>query len=300
MKTRASLGFTLVELLVVIAIIGILVALLLPAVQAAREAGRRTQCNNNAKQVCLASHNVHDTFKKLPPMCANSAVDAMGPEARPYNGPNSLGKTLFHFLLPYIEQRTVYDKLDPTAYTGAQYFVILPPLLCPSDPSHDAGMCRTTYGGANGWAVSCYGGNYRVFTNADTASSSTANSLATITDGTSNTVFFAEMYGTCGWTNDPAFCYGSLWADANSVWRSSVCANGSGKYGQPTSPCPVPQATPKWMTNCDPARAQSGHPGGLNVALGDGSVRFVSVQVNATTWANATNPKDGNTIGSDF
>jgi prepilin-type N-terminal cleavage/methylation domain-containing protein len=89
-------GFTLVELLVVIAIIGILVALLLPAIQAAREAARRTQCTNNLKQLALAAHNFHDTYGGLPPIVSHSE-----------------GPTFFQHILPYIEQQALYDL-----YTG--------------------------------------------------------------------------------------------------------------------------------------------------------------------------------------
>ncbi len=92
-------GFTLVELLVVIAIIGVLVALLLPAVQAAREAGRRSQCSNNLRQLGLAAHNFHDTYKKLPSSNRASTTSTV----------RSSG---FTFLLPFIEQKNIYDQYD--------------------------------------------------------------------------------------------------------------------------------------------------------------------------------------------
>jgi prepilin-type N-terminal cleavage/methylation domain-containing protein len=99
---RARLAFTLVELLVVIAIIGVLVALLLPAVQAARESARRMQCGNNLKQMGVAIHNFHDTMLKLPPVHLG--------------GPGSIYKsgTGFIVLLPYLEQQNLYEKFDTT------------------------------------------------------------------------------------------------------------------------------------------------------------------------------------------
>jgi prepilin-type N-terminal cleavage/methylation domain-containing protein len=102
---RRNHGFTLVELLVVIAIIGILVALLLPAVQAAREAARRTQCTNNIKQVALAAHNFHDTHNRLPP----GSVGTMQAGQRPDLVSQNIGVLVF--LLPYLEQPMLYDGI---------------------------------------------------------------------------------------------------------------------------------------------------------------------------------------------
>ena len=99
LSDRARLGFTLIELLVVIAVIGILVALLMPAVQAAREAARRTQCTNNAKQITLALHSFHDARRRFPPQ--------FGWIGTPQNG--SLGTTFFH-ILPYIELGNLYEQ----------------------------------------------------------------------------------------------------------------------------------------------------------------------------------------------
>src|SRR5436190_18996646 len=95
---RRAAAFTLVELLVVIAIIGVLVALLLPAVQAAREAARRTTCSNKIRQLALATHTINDTFRALPPLAGNF------PTRSTDRG------SIFYFLLPYIEQKNFYDQ----------------------------------------------------------------------------------------------------------------------------------------------------------------------------------------------
>ena len=108
--TRRVQGFTLVELLVVIAIIGILVALLLPAVQAAREAARRTECNNNLKQFGIALHNYHDTYKVFPPALLNSGRWS-GARGYPNTG-GTLNTTGWAMLLPFIEEQSLYDQYD--------------------------------------------------------------------------------------------------------------------------------------------------------------------------------------------
>ncbi len=107
-KRTFERGFTLVELLVVIAIIGILVALLLPAIQAAREAARRTQCNNNLKNIGLALQNYHDTFKVFPQGVTNFRTPA----------PILVGPSWWYGILPFIEQRNMYDKIQATHRSG--------------------------------------------------------------------------------------------------------------------------------------------------------------------------------------
>lgn len=126
-RRRSRFGFTLVELLVVIAIIGILIALLLPAVQAAREAARRAQCTNNLKQIGLALHNYHDVFKLFPPgnvsplTVSSGGCFSAGSSTTPHPGPSWSVS-----ILPFIEQRSVYDQLDirgpgrfPSSYNDA-------------------------------------------------------------------------------------------------------------------------------------------------------------------------------------
>src|SRR5688572_12222721 len=111
-------GFTLVELLVVIAIIGILVALLLPAVQAAREAARRISCSNNLKQVALACHNFHDVYDRLPPGGANDQPP-FGTQ-NTINGNAQWGSSWKVYILPYLEQSAIYDRWQFQSQSGYQ------------------------------------------------------------------------------------------------------------------------------------------------------------------------------------
>ena len=155
---RVPNGFTLVELLVVIAIIGVLVALLLPAVQAAREAARRTTCSNKLRQLVLATHNINDTQRALPPLAGSF----------PTNGTDK--GTVFYFLLPYIEQKNFYDTTaDATGRHVASnivqgsspqvraYGVFVPSFVCPSDVSNLTRQVRNP-GTLNAWATASYAG----------------------------------------------------------------------------------------------------------------------------------------------
>jgi prepilin-type N-terminal cleavage/methylation domain-containing protein/prepilin-type processing-associated H-X9-DG protein len=142
-------GFTLVELLVVIAIIGILVALLLPAVQAAREAARRMSCSNNVKQLALALHNYHDSNKKFPGCYVGRLADGT---TAPYTNLNT-GRSWMAAILPFIEQNAIFQRIDDKLPVGtgavgtATYNVnteisrtVIPGFLCPSDGDNGAGL----------------------------------------------------------------------------------------------------------------------------------------------------------------
>ena len=303
-KSGRRSGFTLIELLVVIAIIAILIALLVPAVQKVREAAARSQCSNNLKQVMLAAHNCHDVNKAFPPAFAPSATSNItAPAAPAYR--NKIGFTMYHWLLPYIEQAAIWQNSPGNAGYNWPYYAVIPILVCPSDPSHASGLCRTTYGGANSWAGSSYGVNHLVFGDpVQRHSRGAATMPASFPDGTSNTMAFAEVYITCGFSTPTnlGLMYGSLWSDSNSIWRPYVCTNQSTKDGTLANyPRCLPfQVQPVWTNTCDPARAQSGHPTGMNIALADASVRFVAGSISPVTWGSACDPRDGVPLGNDW
>jgi prepilin-type N-terminal cleavage/methylation domain-containing protein len=138
----ARAGFTLVELLVVIAIIGVLVALLLPAVQAAREAARRSSCSNKLRQLAIGLHNHHDTYDKFPPGAQNQVIPFPLPTPPPTTQTFIRGTTWIVFTLPFIEQKPLYDRYrfdlgDNSAVNmgpGGPGTTVVPTLYCPSGP----------------------------------------------------------------------------------------------------------------------------------------------------------------------
>jgi prepilin-type N-terminal cleavage/methylation domain-containing protein len=214
---RQSRGFTLIELLVVIAIIGVLIGLLLPAVQKVREAALRTQCTNNVKQFSLATHNYTDTYGKVPQLWFQTTVS-----------PRETG-TLFFYLLPFIEQGNIFDLAGAgqlgTSVKRASNIVndkIINTYICPADPTNpsnidDAGESYVpNYGGTLvtnpitgqlATTACSYAGNILVFDPnplSDVVASSTApsgppklNLTTAMPDGLSNTVMYAHRYKVC-------------------------------------------------------------------------------------------------------
>jgi prepilin-type N-terminal cleavage/methylation domain-containing protein len=313
-RSTRRIAFTLIELLVVIAIIAILIALLVSAVQRVREAAARTQCSNSLKNIALATHNMHDQYRVLPPLAVNDKFNPGGLQSTsrlrvrgPYQ--NAMGPTVFFWMLPFVEQDPLFRAANRDVNTVVNgtpvYGTPIPIYLCPSDPAGGNGMSPTTNDGAGDWAATNYVANYLVFGDPATGSMEGSpripNSFA---DGTSNVICFAERYRACGTGGDlnGSGTLGALWADSNTYWRPTFCVNtqvqipGSAGY----SPCAMFQQQPAFLTNCDTTRAQTPHSGGMVVALGDGSVRIVNAGISQPTWERACDPRDGQPLGSDW
>ncbi len=296
-------GFTLVELLVVIAIIGILIGLLLPAVQAAREAARRMQCTNNMKQLALAAHNYHDINNNLP----NDGYFIVG-KTNKQHWLGVLAKSC-----PYLEQTAVYELLDwnrnyndaNTNAKAAEHRVDA--FLCPS-----CSTVNSVGGGETTWFTSHYYGNagptdqkpdsttdvYPLLTTRSTSGGISAAGLLTVgyhrnfsfaTDGTSNTVLYFES----SWNNYQGY---------RGWQRGAYIMNAGSDYQSPNNGywniCSIKSTAARFYINAGiqaEARGDtsttsgtgrfspfkvvgiwtSHHPGGLNVSMADGSVRFV-------------------------
>jgi prepilin-type N-terminal cleavage/methylation domain-containing protein len=312
-------GFTLIELLVVIAIIAILIGLLLPAVQKVREAAARTQCQNNLKQMSLAVHDFHDTYKRYPPLLGRKGIEGTCPSTPDTSNGPPWGN-VHYFILPFIEQDNFYKATyDPNVDVGNHSCPGYRPwisrwhpiktYICPSDPSIPSdGIGINVYVvWSDNPSLTTYAANAQVFGTVDAngnliTTEGSARMPASFPDGTSNTIMFAERYGTCGYymnnTSYPAGSGGTVWN-----WWGYL---GSGDSAQPafalfaTGPQNFQVQPLPYQTKCNPFLASTPHTGAMQVALCDASVRGVSSSVSATTFWYACTPAGGETLGSDW
>jgi len=298
MKThRPSRGFTLVELLVVIAIIGILIALLLPAVQAAREAARRSQCTNNLKQMGLALHNYHGVHKAFP--FGHMYRGQFDGDLKDADGGTGFGWGTA--ILPFMEHKNHYDQFDQK-YPVSENKITrnltlaqspLPAFACPSDtkPTNRTdgavtNSATSSYKGSgtsyNGWQGGKVGANpnrlrFNGIFDRDNGGSKT---MKDVRDGLSNTFAIAE----CKWEMDKFLRNrGRIFGSTDKPGYATGASNALMLNGQ----WPI-----NWTAlegNPQPHRTPgSNHPGGCHFAMADGSVRFVSelIQHTATAWIN--------------
>ncbi|MBN1908819.1 MAG: DUF1559 domain-containing protein [Pirellulales bacterium] len=280
MKKRPR-GFTLVELLVVIAIIGILIALLLPAVQAAREAARRMSCSSNLKQLGVAMHNYHSALRCFPP----------GFMARNHEGDITGGWAWGVFLMPYIEQSPLRDQLSPMKYTLSQV-VTDPGLLtmletdlevfhCPSStipPLREFQGGGQMVGTANYTCCRGYfnykGGTHLVQPNNGVFYAESRTRIRDIRDGTSQTFALGERTVLKVHENDP------------SKWPSWCGPGGLGIGSTVSSSVNERMNHPTNMHSFS-----SDHPDGANFCLADGSVHFLTNDVESA--AGTVDPSTG-------
>jgi prepilin-type N-terminal cleavage/methylation domain-containing protein len=301
----AQKGFTLVELLVVIAIIGILVALLLPAIQAAREAARRNHCSNNFKQLATATHNYHDTYKYLPP----GALPASA------GGTDMGGLVFIRAILPFIEQPVLFDNWDYTqnyctnvapAYGNNNIIQsVIPTYLCPSDHPTKTWNSTPNYNYAVNLGTTDINRNNPLNTVPWTSAPFEYNTrnlyrLADITDGTATTLMLGEVrQGQLGQDLRGLTWYGphvgfTAYYTPNTispdVLNPGFCQNAL------NGPLGLPCVGTGGTTPANIFAARSLHPGGVLVALGDCATRFVSSDISVITWRNLAGSRDRNAV----
>ena len=329
LAVRDMRGFTLVELLVVIAIIGVLVGLLLPAVQSAREAARRVSCQNNIRQVGLAAMNYHDTRNRFPSGYTQDRI----------NG-SFQGHSVFYFLLPYMEENALYDSMDSevprnniTATPGQGAAAAISTLICASDQFPEGNPHQ--YSSTQWYGCTSYranGGSRPIFAARATndgmfmATGSAARKddkakagievpMASVRDGLSKTILFAEgshfdpnfdTFTVAGWNSGSTISTWSRWypAGGDSGLGNLMC----GAFAPINYTTPfahggpgAPGSRSGWYFFQDQRLSAIGslHPAGANVVMGDGSVRFLTEDMPQTVLALYCIRADGQVINEN-
>jgi hypothetical protein len=290
-----------------------LIALLLPAVQQAREAARRTQCKNNLKQIGVALHNYHDTLRVFPP---GNAICSVGAGYSGWQTTGFTGPSLLAFLLPYIDQATIYNRLNfgvigididnssgATAHLDAVK-TVLPAYLCPSStiPSF---LTYNGYAGQQG--TTSYVGIAGTTPSATPATSGTffrrsSVSIAKMTDGSSNTMMVGEYSG---------ICKGTAIGAVQTMTQATDRRTGTTWYGcyddgagtmiwsayKTVTYAPNTFYNTVYSSNQYNQSLKSAHVGGIHGLMADGAVRFISENISLTILQNISDIADGSVVG---
>ncbi len=303
---RSPRAFTLIELLVVIAIIGVLVALLLPAVQSAREAARRTGCTNNLKQFGLAMHNYHASHETFPP----AYITALGADPdSPETGP---GWGWGVMILAELEQRPLYNAVNfglaiTDAGSATARTASLAVFLCPSDVG--SGRVTVTDGSGRVILSDLSAGQYVASagqlepdeypaSNNGVFYRNSRNGLREITDGSSTTMILGERsrnVADATWVGaipGVSLCTNPRWPVRECGPASTMVLSHTGSAG--TGTIYVPNSKSSMVDDY-----WSFHPGGCNFLFGDGSVRFIKESVNPAIFSYLSTRAGGEVVGSD-